>query len=123
MFGGYSAKRWHQKPILMNSTGCLYRAQIEDWLHAEGIVAPRIMEFNTLDAIIGGVIAGLGVSLIPRSAIQKLAGAGLVKAFPIPEPYSSVSTAFIRHKDALLTSTLTELIDMLRRFSTMFNAR
>lgn len=112
----------HHKPILMNSTGCLYRAQIEDWLHAEGIVNPRIMEFSTLDAIVGGVIAGLGVSLIPRSAIQKLEEAGLVNTFPIPSPYRVVNTGFIRHKHALMTSTLIAFMEMLREFSTTFNA-
>lgn len=102
------------KPILMNSAGCFYRKQMEGWIHAEGIVNPRMMEFNTLDAIIGGVIAGLGVSLIPRSTILKLEEAGLVNTFPIPSPYRSVNTAFIRHRDILLTSALTKFIEMLR---------
>ncbi len=112
----------HNKPLLMNSTGCLYRIQIDDWLQAERVIDPRIMEFNTLDAIIGGVIAGLGVSLIPKSAIQKLKKAGLVNTFPIPSPYNSVNTAFIRHKDALLTSTHIKFMDMLEKFSTMFRS-
>jgi DNA-binding transcriptional LysR family regulator len=113
----------HGKPILMNSTGCLYRKQIEDWLHAERIINPRIMEFTTLDAIVGGVMAGLGVSLLPKSTIQKLEEGGLIKSFPIPHPLSLVSIGFIRHKDVLLTSTLREFIEMLRRFSTIFNVR
>ncbi|MBA9084350.1 DNA-binding transcriptional LysR family regulator [Fontibacillus solani] len=107
----------NHKPILMNSAGCQYRSQIEDWLHAEGIMTPRMMEFNTMDAIIGGVIANLGFSLIPKSNVQKLEEAGLVNTFPVPSPYCSVNTGFVRHKEALLTSTLVEFISLLGEHS------
>lgn len=44
-----------KKPLLVYSTGCTYRDTLERWLHSIGTAHPAIMEFGTLEAIIGGV--------------------------------------------------------------------
>lgn len=72
------------------------------------------MEFNHFDAIIGGVIAGLGVSLVPKSSIVQQEQEGLLKSFVLPEQYSLTKTFFSRHKDSLVTSALTKFIDLVR---------
>lgn len=101
------------KPFLINSVGCSYRTQLDSWLSSEGFLNVRYMEFNHFDAIIGGVISGLGVSLVPKSSILQQEQEGLLKSFALPAQYSSTKTFFIRHKDSLVTSALTKFIDLV----------
>lgn len=103
----------YAKPFLMNSPSCPNRIQLEKWLEANSISKPRFMEFNNMDAIIGGVVAGLGVSFLPQSAIEKHEQAGRLKSFSVPQQYSLVKTFLIRHKDALLTNALAKFIEMV----------
>jgi len=102
------------KEFLMNTIGCPNRANLEKWLITEGISNIRYMEFNNLDSIIEGVIADLGVSFVPQSAIQEYEAKGLLKSFSIPKQYSTSKIFFIRHKDTLMTSALAKFIDMIK---------
>ncbi len=101
------------KPFLINNVGCSYRTQLESWLSSEGFFNVRFMEFNHFDAIIGGVISGLGVSLVPKSSIQQREQDGLLKSFALPAQYSSTKTYFIRHKDSLMTCALMKFIELV----------
>jgi len=106
----------HQ-PFLMNTKGCPHRDQLETWLKTIGISKIRYLEFNHPDAIIQGVISGLGASLVTKSSILSLDIKGLVRSFEIPEQYSTAKTFFIRHKDSLMTSALSKFIEMLKQNS------
>lgn len=101
------------KPFLMNSIGCPNRLQLETWLKLKGINKIRFMEFNNLNSIIEGVIADLGASFVPKSAIKKYEERGLLRSFPIPPKFSVTKTFFIRHKDSLKTSALSKFIEMV----------
>lgn len=106
-------KAIYSKPFLMSPVGCPNRDQLESWLKSNAINNLRFMEFNNLDAIIGGVIAGLGASFVPQSAIEKHEKLGLLRSFSIPKQYSSAKTFLIRHKAALMTSALDKFIEMV----------
>jgi len=101
------------KPFLMNTTGCPNRILLENWLTLNGIHNIRIMEFNTLDAIIEGVMADLGASFVPQSAVKKYEESGRLQSFSIPAPYNAVKTFFIRHKDSQKTSALSKFMEMI----------
>ncbi|MGG3563100.1 LysR family transcriptional regulator [Neobacillus rhizosphaerae] len=103
------------QPFLMNTKGCPHREQLENWLKTIGIGNIRYLEFNHPDAIIQGVISGLGASLVPMSSILSPKIKGLVHSFEIPAQYSTVKTFFIRHKDSLMTSALLKFIEMLKQ--------
>jgi len=102
------------KPFLMNSIGCPNRIQLENWLKSNGVLNIRYMEFNNLDSIIQGVIADLGASCVPQSAIEEYEEKGLLKSFKLPIEFSSTKTFFIRHKDSLKTSALAKFIEMIQ---------
>jgi LysR family transcriptional regulator, cell division regulator len=100
-------------PILVFSSGCSYRDILEEWLRSRGVISFNVMEFGTLEAIIGGVAAGLGISLLPKSAVNHMAEAGLVRLHPIPRKFSHSITYFVTRKDSFIPSSLQELINML----------
>lgn len=66
-----------------------------------------------LEAIIGGISAGLGISLMPKTVIQKHEAEGLIRTFAIPESYRFIKTEFITRKDAFISSSLSAFVGML----------
>lgn len=101
------------RPILVYSTGCSYREVLQRWLLSSGYTQPVIMEFGTLEAILGGVAAGLGISLLPKTVTRKHEAEGAVLTHAIPAMFSSIKTEFIVRKDSFISSALRAFIGML----------
>jgi DNA-binding transcriptional LysR family regulator len=101
------------KPVLVYSRGCTYRDILEQWLHAKGLTQIVTMELGTLEAIIGGVAAGLGITLLPKSVIDKHETGGTVRTHAIPDHVNRMTTSFITRKDSFLSSAMRAFIDML----------
>ncbi|QRG70767.1 LysR family transcriptional regulator [Brevibacillus choshinensis] len=99
------------KSLLLYKKGCGYRERLESWMKLEGLVPSKVMEFGTFDTIIGGVAAGIGISILPKSSVSSLAESGTIHLHRVPEPYQEVSTVFIRRKDAVITSTMQSFLD------------
>lgn len=99
-----------EKPLLVFNRGCGYRQRLESWLRDEGIVHRKMMEFGTFETIVGSVAAGLGVTVVPRSAVAGAQAKGMVRCYEIPEEYRVIKTVFIRRQDAYMTNTLNNFI-------------
>ncbi|WP_219836819.1 LysR family transcriptional regulator [Paenibacillus sp. R14(2021)] len=94
------------RTILVFRNGCSYRSKLSSMLHDEGAAQVKIMEFGTLEGIIGCVAAGLGITLLPRSTVDMPQYRDQVRIHEIAEKYAKVSTVFVRRKDALVTPAL-----------------
>lgn len=103
------------RTILVFRKGCSYRARFEAWLHHEGIIPDKIMEFGTLDGIIGCVSAGLGVSLLPKSVVEKQMMNDQLMQHPIPDKFGRVNTVFIYRKDGYMSTSLKKFIELLMK--------
>jgi len=103
----------YTQSFLMNPPNCPCRIQLEKWLRDNGVNNARFMEFNNIDAIINGVIAGLGVAFVPESTIRKQEMAGTLKSFAVPLEYSLSQTFLIRHKEVLMTNVFRNFIAMV----------
>jgi DNA-binding transcriptional LysR family regulator len=90
--------------------GCSYRLILESWLAHRGIVGVRILEFGTLEAIIGCVEAGLGMTLLPEALIGPVWRDERVAVHPLPNDYGHVDTLFIRRRDSFQSSALKALL-------------
>lgn len=101
------------KPILVFSTGCSYREILQRWMLSSGLTHSLVMEFGTLEAIIGGVSAGLGVSLMPKAVIQKHEAEGSLHAHVIPELFRYMNTEFVTRKGSFQSSALQAFIHTL----------
>lgn len=100
------------RTLLVFRTGCSYRARLEQWLNHERVIPNKIMEFGTLEAIIGCVSAGLGISLLPYSVISKHVESEVLQCHQIPAEYRNVKTVFIYRKDSFIPASLVKFIDM-----------
>ncbi|MEC2331823.1 MULTISPECIES: LysR family transcriptional regulator [Bacillus subtilis group] len=100
--------------MLVFREGCSYRAKLNNILQEEGLLPVKLMEFGILEAIIGCVSAGLGISLLPRSIIAAYEKQGRIRSHTISDKYSLVTTMFIRRKDTLITPALSAFLTSMR---------
>src|SRR3979490_995370 len=93
--------------------GCSCRRILESWLAHRGIVGVRILEFGTLEAIIGCVEAGLGMTLLPEALVGQVWRDEGVGVHPPPNDYRPVDTLFIRRQDGFQSSALKALLALV----------
>ncbi|GIO27391.1 LysR family transcriptional regulator [Ornithinibacillus bavariensis] len=108
-----SIKDIQTKTLLVFRTGCSYRERLEQWFHQERVIPKKIMEFGTLDAIIGCVSAGLGISMVPQSVVEKQLQEGALRKHLLPKEYRKVKTVFIYRKDKYVPSALLKFLNVL----------
>jgi DNA-binding transcriptional LysR family regulator len=100
--------------IVVLRAGCSYRQRLEDILAKRGVVGVRRLEFGTLEAILGCVAAGLGVTLLPQSVVEAARRDGRVAVHELPGAEARVETMFIRRRDALVSSALAAFLHCAR---------
>lgn len=105
-----------EKPMLVFKEGCNYRRNLERWLGDEGVEGEKIVEFGTLETIIGSVKSGLGISLVPVSVVSGYLAAEELYGYTLPAQYSEISTDFIWRKDAFLTSSMNKFIETVKEY-------
>lgn len=111
--GAQGLKEMLTQPLLFFGAGCPHRERLVSWLNEEGRPIPEIMEFGSLEAIVGGVAAGLGISVLPRSAVRNREDEGSLRVHEIPEKYRYATVHFIYRRDHFLTSAFRKLLEQL----------
>ncbi|MNP70449.1 HTH-type transcriptional regulator GltR [compost metagenome] len=86
---------------------------LEEMQHSRGRTYVGTMEFGTLEAILGGVSAGLGISLVPRIVAEKQEQDGSVRIHEVPEAMRHMKTELIYRKNAHPTSALRALLELM----------
>ncbi|MFC5448979.1 LysR family transcriptional regulator [Paenibacillus aestuarii] len=115
-----SVKDVQLRTLLVFPNGCSYRAKLLQLLQEEGILPAKVMEFGSIETIIGCVGAGLGISLMPRSLVAEAVRQDRLRSHNIREGNAIITTVFIRRKDALMTPALSAFIsEMQTHFSEM----
>jgi DNA-binding transcriptional LysR family regulator len=92
--------------LVILRAGCSYRQRLEELLARRGIVGLRRLEFGTLEAILGAVAAGLGITLLPKSLIGPAWRGGRIATHRLPPAEARVQTVFVRRRDMLCSSAL-----------------
>lgn len=92
-------------PVLENTTilvfrsGCSYRFQMEKYLREHHIKTYQVMEMGSLEAILGCVQVGLGVTLLPKSVFERYSRYFDLDFKETANHYKKVPTEFIYRKD------------------------
>jgi LysR family transcriptional regulator, cell division regulator len=100
--------------ILVLRVGCSYRQRLETVLATRGIVDVRVLEFGSLDAIVGCVSAGIGITLLPRAVVAEAARGGEVRLHDLPQQEAMVDTLFIHRRDGYVASALLAFMRVVR---------
>src|SRR5580692_928304 len=94
--------------------GCSYRVRLENLLAEAGILVAQPLEFGSLDAILGCVAAGIGITLLPKGIVAAAWRDGQVAVHELPPKFAEVQTMFIRRKDAYVSSALVAFLRTVR---------
>ncbi|WP_069384382.1 LysR family transcriptional regulator [Halomonas caseinilytica] len=70
--------------VLMRESGSGVRGALEEHAAAEDVDLPHIIEMGTNEAVKQGVMAQLGVAVLPRLAVRLELEAGLLEHLPLP---------------------------------------
>lgn len=97
------------RTLLAFRRGCSYRARAEAWLRHDGRAPFEVMEFGSLDAILGCAEAGLGVAVLPRVTA---AGRALTIR-DLPPEFARLDTCLIARFDIPVPAVLGRLCDAL----------
>lgn len=58
--------------VLAFADGCTYRKRLEDWFSANNKVPDRVMEISSYHVMLGCVVSGMGIALLPKSVLEAL---------------------------------------------------
>ncbi|WP_144489758.1 LysR family transcriptional regulator [Bacillus thuringiensis] len=94
----FKLQELNHETFLVFGAGCGYRAMLEKWLEKEGFFNNKFMEFNMLEMILHSVSLGLGVTLLPATAVGLFSSISNIYCHEIPEEFSGITTIFIRNK-------------------------
>jgi DNA-binding transcriptional LysR family regulator len=100
--------------ILVFRTGCSYRQRLEQILAELGWPAAARLEFGTLDGIIGCVSADMGVTLLPRTVVERSELRGSIRAHTLSTSQNRVDTLFVRRRTAHDDSAMLGFVACLR---------
>lgn len=99
--------------LLVFGAGCAYRNRLEDWFSDNRVFPDRIVEIASYHAMLGCVVAGMGIALLPRSVLESLPARSQVGTHKLPRKWS-LSTTFLIWRQELKSSRVNELRRMLR---------
>ena len=106
--------RQRELKIIVFRQGCSYRQRLENLLAQRGIQTAQPLEFGSLEAILGCVAAGVGITLLPRAVVKPAWREGRVAVHDLPPEQARVDTVFIRRRDRHLTSALAAFVAITR---------
>lgn len=99
--------------VLVFRSGCSYRGRLLTLMGSHGVNAPAVMEFGTLEGILGCVAAGMGVTLLPRSVVSGWASRDQIAIHALAEDLAVSQTAFVRRTDATLSPAMARFLKQL----------
>jgi DNA-binding transcriptional LysR family regulator len=83
---------------LVFRTGCTYRQRLEQIFVEFGWPSATRFELGTLDGMIGCVAADMGVTLLPRTVVERSAMIGSVSIHTLSPSHARVETLFIQRR-------------------------
>jgi len=111
-----SAQQLSAETMLLTENGCSYRNQLEAQLQQEGLLPLQMIEFASIEAIKQCVMAGLGITFLPKMVVEKELEDGqlieLQSSFNIKPIYTDIAW----HKDKHIQPYLSDFIESARNW-------
>ena len=92
------------------------------WLKSQGVSFERVLSSNSLVALVGMTLAGIGISYLPRQCFQPLVDEGKLAIIPTqpvlpPVPYVAM---YANERNTQLSATVAQLILKICDFSSQY---
>ncbi|MBS1693395.1 MAG: LysR family transcriptional regulator [Actinobacteria bacterium] len=98
------------RKLLVLRAGCAYRARLQRLFDDRGLPDPEVVEFGTLEGILGCVAAGMGMTLLPLEVVKGSPAAAGLRVHHLSPAESRVETVFVRRADAVMTPALSRFL-------------
>lgn len=95
-----AADHLRERTLIAFRETCSYRRQMDAYLAAHGMTPRRILEFGTLDGMLGCVSAGMGATILPRATVESHLARYQLTATPLPPEFARVTTSVIHRVGA-----------------------
>ena len=93
--------------------GCPHRARLEQWYASRGAMPTQTIEITSYHAMLGCVVVGMGISLVPRSVLATFPERARLSEHELPAGSDTAQTDLIWRKGAM-SPKLQALIDILK---------
>lgn len=104
-----------QQVLVFPNQCCPHRGRLEQYLQDKGQVLHGATELGSLEAILGCVAAGMGVSLLPLAAVELSSSRDKLAVKRIPAKYARLNIVFVRRKDVLMTRGLQAFLETIKQ--------
>lgn len=84
--------------VLVFKEGCSYRDRLLSWYQSFNMTPKRIAEVTSYHAILGGVAAGMGIAIIPKSMLDIFPNKSLLSIHPINTALGRIQIELIWRK-------------------------
>jgi DNA-binding transcriptional LysR family regulator len=101
--------------LLLTRSDCSYRKPFQQALAQEGVRPGGILEFNSIEAIKRCVAAGLGLSLLPRVAVEGELRRGQLAALSLEQGEMEVAVLMVWQRDKWLSPGLRAFMEAARQ--------
>ena len=88
------------RTVLVFEHGCPHRKRLEDWYASRRQMPERTIELASYHAILGCVVAGMGISLIPKSVLTTFPERKRLSVHPLARTENCAQTVLIWRKGA-----------------------
>lgn len=105
-----------QEVIILKPKKSATRTYLESKFKEHGVSFPNEMEISNLEAIKQGVIHGLGISIVSKSAVQQEIKNGLLTAIPIKGVTFQRGIDYVHYKNKHLSPAAKQFIASLDSF-------
>ncbi len=109
--------------MLVFRNGCAYRDRLHEIFVDHGIADPQILEFGSLEGILGCVAADMGVTLLPVAVVTASQRASTLRLHQLPSVQARVETLFIRRADSAVSPAMSQFLRHLQRAATPVTLR
>ena len=99
--------------LIVREPGSATRRITDDLLGAHHLDGNISMELGSYEPIKRAVMAGMGMALVPRQALEPELRAGLLAVADVPQLVSPLRLSLIYHKHKKLTSTKAAFLEMI----------
>jgi DNA-binding transcriptional LysR family regulator len=73
------------KAMVAFEAGCPHRKRLEDWFALRGAMPDRTIEMTSYHAMLGCIVAGMGIALMPISVLSTFPESGRLSIHPLPK--------------------------------------
>lgn len=84
--------------LLAFEQGCPHRKRLEDWYASFGEMPERIIEMGSYHAMLGCLVAGMGISLVPRAVLETFPACDKLSVHELPDGRNVADTVLFWRK-------------------------